>query len=86
MNRRLLWGAVAAVATLAVAIPALAQNRQGGDKGRDQAALEDHKAQEARERDAAAERAKRREAARSGHDPRGKGPARQEEEEERAQR
>ena len=87
MNRRLLLGAVAAVAALAVAVPVLAQqSRQAPQKGGDQAAIEDHKAQEARERDAAAERAKRREAARSGQDPREKSQSPQEEEEERAQR
>ena len=81
MNRRLLWSAVAAVLAVGMATPLMAQNAQSG-KTTEKAALAEHKAQEQREREAAAERAKRREAARSGNDPRQKEAPRKEEEEE----
>jgi hypothetical protein len=81
MNRRLLWSAVAAVVAVSIAVPVLAQNRQGGQSAQN-AALDEHKAQEQREREAAAERAKRREAARAGQDSRDKSRPQKEEEEE----
>ncbi len=81
MNRRLFRSAVAAVLAVAMATPLLAQNAQAG-KTAEKAALADHKAQEQREHDAAAERAKRREAARAGQDTRDKGKPQKEEEEE----
>ncbi|KAF1686199.1 hypothetical protein B1992_09605 [Pseudoxanthomonas broegbernensis] len=90
MNRRLFWSALAAVAVVAAAVPllALAQNRPSqGQPGAQQGALAEHKAQEQRERDEAAERAKRREAARTGQDSRAKArPQKEEEEEERGRR
>ena len=85
MNRRLIWSAVAAVVALAIATPLLAQNAQAG-KTDEKAALAEHKSQEQHERDAAAERAKRREAARAGQDTRDKGKPQQEEEEEEQKR
>ena len=85
MNRRLFWSAVVGLVAVAAAVPLLAQDRQGGQSG-EKAALAEHKAQEQREREAAAERAKRREAARSGQDPRAKAPPRKEEEEEATKR
>jgi hypothetical protein len=81
MNRRLIWCSVAAVVSMAVAAPLLAQNAQAGKAG-EKAALDEHKAQEQRERDAAAERAKRRDAARAGQDARDKDKPHKEEEEE----
>jgi len=81
MNRRLFWSVVAAVAVFSAAVPLLAQNRQA-DKSQD-AALAEHKAQERQEKDQAAERAKRREAARAGHDTRQKDQPQREEEEEK---
>ncbi|KAF1696145.1 hypothetical protein [Pseudoxanthomonas koreensis] len=81
MNRRLLWSAVAALVAVGVATPLLAQDTRAG-KSAEKAALAEHKAQEQRERDAAAERAKRREAARAGQDTRGKDKPQKEEEEE----
>ena len=86
MNRRLIWTGVAAVVAMAVALPALAQERQAPPRDR-QGALAEHKAQEARDNAEADERAKRREAARSGTDPRNKArPAREEEEEKARER
>ena len=83
MNRRLFWSAVAAVVAVAAATPLLAQNSQAAKTGQEKAALAEHKAQEQRELDAAAERAKRREAARAGQDTRdNKGKPEKEEEEE----
>ncbi len=82
MNRRLLWSAVAAVLAVGMATPLMAQNAQSG-KTTEKAALAEHKAHEQRAREAAAERAKRREAARAGQDSRDKGKPQQEEEEER---
>ncbi|MBO9715748.1 MAG: hypothetical protein J7507_02830 [Pseudoxanthomonas sp.] len=82
MNRRLLWGAALAAVAFTAAVPLLAQNRQA-DKGQDDAALAEHKAQERQEKDQAAERAKRREAARAGQDARQKGQPQREEEEEK---
>ena len=81
MNRRLFWSAVAAVAVFSTALPLMAQNRQA-DKSQD-AALAEHKAQERQEKDQAAERAKRREAARAGQDTRQKDQPQREEEEEK---
>lgn len=83
MNRRLLWTALAAAATMVVAAPLLAQTRTATDA---QGALAEHKAQEQREHDAAAERAKRREAARKGQDSRHKARTQGEEEEEERDR
>ena len=84
MSRRLFTVAVATAVVLAVAVPLLAQDRQGGQsKSQQNAALAEHKAQEQREKDQAAERAKRREAARSGQDSRGKERPQKEEEEEK---
>jgi hypothetical protein len=83
MNRRLIWSAAVAVMAVAVAAPLLAQNRQGGQSSEEKAALAEHKAQEQRERNADAERAKRREAARAGQDSRDKTRPQKEEEEEK---
>ncbi len=83
MNRRLIWSAVAAVAA---AIPVLAQEGQNAPQRERQGALAEHKAQEARDNAEAAERAQRREAARSGHDPRSKARPQREEEEEKPRR